>query len=133
VGANLLVQSGQPVNCFGFLGGYDTSRYANSYFSCDPGQPDDNGDNGSTVVSRGSAGRTPWTRTLDLNVAYRPGFADGKLQLKMDIFNVFDADSASVVDEFGEDGSGFPNVETYKHATNWQPPRAFRFMVQYDW
>jgi hypothetical protein len=34
VGANLLIQSGRPENCFGFLGGTNTAHYANGYFSC---------------------------------------------------------------------------------------------------
>lgn len=133
VGANLLVQSGRPINCFGFLGGYDTSRYGNSYFSCDAEDPDpDTADNGSTIVPRGSAGRTPWVRTLDLNVAYRPSYVDG-LQFKVDVFNVFNSRSATIVDEDGEDSSGFPAPETYRHATAYQLPRSVRFMVQYDW
>lgn len=131
VGGNLLVQSGRPINCFGFLNGFETSRYGNSYFSCDQGEPDDNADNGGTIVPRGSAGRTPWTRTFDLNVAYRPAYVEG-LQFKVDVFNVFNADSATGVDEFGEDASGFPAPETYRHATSYQLPRSVRFMVQYD-
>jgi hypothetical protein len=141
VGANILVQSGRPINCFGFLGGANTSRYLNSYFSCDPGAPavapaplpDGPGNNGTTIVNRGTAGRTPWTRTLDLNVAYKPAFADGKLTFKADVFNVFDADGATAVNEAGEDATGSPTTSrTYKNPVTWQTPRTFRFMVQYD-
>ena len=143
VGANLLVQSGRPVNCFGYLGDYLTSRYGNSYFSCDPGPIDDLSDNGSTIVPRGSAGRTPWQRTLDMNVSYRPTFADGNLLFKVDVFNVFNAQEVTTVDEFGEDVIGRPTFGencggtgeaqcTYLRATGYQAPRAVRFMVQYD-
>lgn len=143
-GFNLLVQSGRPVNCFGYLGDYITSRYGNSYFSCDPGMIDDMSDNGSTIVPRGSAGTTPWQRTLDLNVAYRPSFVEG-LMFKVDVFNVFNAQSATTLDEFGEDGIGRPTYGpncgnpdldqaecTYGRATGYQAPRAVRFMIQYD-
>src|SRR5690606_13445340 len=85
VGGNLLVQSGRPINCFGIYGN-DPAGYRNSYFSCDVETPDlstpvppelDDGQtwdryNGRTIVRRGSAGRTPWSTTLDLNLAYAP-------------------------------------------------------------
>ena len=138
VGGNLIVQSGRPINCFGYLGGSFTSRYQNGYFSCDPGTPtttsDGNGDNGSTVVPRGTAGRTDWSRTLDLNVAYKPSWADGKLTMKMDVFNVFNEHAVTSVNEFGEDSTGNPLLTTsYKSPTGFQAPRSFRFMVQYDY
>jgi TonB dependent receptor len=137
VGANLLVQSGRPVNCFGFLGGQDTSRYLNSYFSCDPGAPtlpvDGPGNNGTTLVPRGTAGHTPWTRSLDFNVAWQPAFADGRLTFKADVFNVFDAHGVTTVVETGEDATGNPTTSrTYKNPATWQAPRTFRFMVQYE-
>ncbi|NUS59533.1 MAG: hypothetical protein HOQ01_01160, partial [Lysobacter sp.] len=137
VGANLLVQSGRPINCFGFLGGSNTSRYGNSYFSCDPQDPfideevDGSGNNGNTVVPRGSSGRLPWTTSLDMNVAYHPSWMEG-LQFKVDVFNVLNSRDAVSVNEFGEDAGGFPQPTTYKMATGWQQPRSVRFMVQYD-
>ncbi len=143
VGANLLVQSGRPINCFGYLGDYFTSRYGNSYFSCDPGPIDYFSNNGSTIIPRGSVGTTPWQKTLDLNVAYRPAFADGNLMFKVDVFNVFNAQAVTNVDEFGEDVIGRPTFGencggpgeaecTYNRATGYQAPRSVRFMVQYD-
>ena len=137
IGANLLVQSGRPINCFGLLGGYDTSRYANSYFSCDQGDPADFGDtdgggyNGTTIVPRGSAGRTPWTTSLDLNLAYRPSFAKG-LMFKVDVFNVLNSGKAVTVVEAGEDAGGNPDPLNYKRATGFQAPRSVRFLIQYD-
>ncbi|MGN7831903.1 TonB-dependent receptor [Pseudoxanthomonas sp. 22568] len=129
VGGNLLVQSGRPINCFGVYGD-DPVGYRAAYFSCDPiGQH-----GGTTVVDRGTAGRTSWTTTFDLNVAYRPAFADGKLAFKVDVFNVFNADKAIAVNEEGENDAGDPIVqtETYKTPLSWQTPRSVRFMVQYD-
>ena len=138
IGANLLVQSGRPVNCFGFLGGTNTSHYGASYFSCDNVRTattsDGQGDNGTTIVPRGTAGRTDWIRSLDLNVAWRPAFADNKLTFKMDVFNVFNEHGVTQVSEQGEDASGAPLFSTtYKVPTAFQAPRSFRFMVQYDW
>ena len=172
VGANLLVQSGRPINCFGFLGGANSSGYANGYFSCDgtqtlpafmpnpnfdPNLPadeanaDTNGDgvvnprnirrpgadggnnNGTTIVPRGSRGRTEWQRSLDLNVAYKPTWADGRLTMKFDVFNALNSHAVTQVIEQGENAQGEPQPDRYKTPTAFQAPRSFRFMLQYDW
>lgn len=150
MGANVLLQSGRPINCFGFLGGSNTSHYGNSYFSCNDGNVlptsaanDGAGNNGFTVVPRGTSGRLPWTSQLDLNVQYAPAFADGNLKFKMDVFNVLNSRKAITVNEFGENTAGVPQNGGflangtprnffYKQADDWQTPRYVRFMVQYD-
>ena len=119
VGANLLVQSGRPENCFGY---HPVSpNYLNSYFYC-----------GGELVPRGTAGRTPWTKSVDMNVRYAPAFADGNLAFKIDVFNIFNADGVTAVDEAGEDSNGAPRPLYYLTPTNWQAPRSVRFSVQYD-
>ena len=164
VGANLLVQSGRPENCFGYLGGTATSGYANGYFSCDSGQtqpryvlnpaynpllpasstnrhtitnPAAMGEGGSfngfTIVPRGTVGRTEWTRQLDLNVAYKPNWADGHLSAKIDVFNVFDEHAVTSVLEQGENSAGEPTPDRYLSPTGFQTPRSVRFSVSYDW
>jgi hypothetical protein len=133
VGANLLVQSGRPKNCIGVYGS-DPVGYAASYFSCDTGvPPTGSNNNGTTVVPRGSAGRTEWQRQVDLNVAYHPTFAGGHLTFKADVFNVFNEHAATAVSEAGEDGTGQPLfATTYGIPLTFQAPRSVRFMVQYD-
>jgi len=142
VGANLLVASGRPINCIGAYGNRWEHGYGASYFSCDEGQPGPRylpdgspnpewESNGRTIVPRGTRGTTPWLRTLDLNVVYRPSFAEG-LQFKVDVFNVFNEQTAITVDEFGESGTGVPQPETYGRTTGYNAPRSVRFMVQYD-
>ena len=135
VGANLLVQSGRPINCFGFLGGASTSGYANGYFSCSPNRPlptNGGGNNGFDIVPRGSAGRTEWSRTLDLNVAYKPNWADGHLMFKADVFNVLNEHAVTTVVEQGENAAGTPQPDRYRTPTGFQTPRSVRFVVQYD-
>jgi hypothetical protein len=136
VGANLLIQSGRPINCFGFLGGSSTSGYANGYFSCDTGPTtvtgNGSGNNGFTIVPRGSRGRTEWQRTVDLNVAYKPNWADGHLTLKADVFNLFNEHAVTTVIEQGENTAGTPQPDRYKTPTGFQTPRSVRLMVQYD-
>jgi len=135
VGANLLVQSGRPINCFGVYG-TDPVQYGASYFSCNPVGVYGIGSTAAytTVNNRGTGDRTPWTRTLDLNIAWSPAFADGKLTFKADVFNVFDDHGVTAVREAGESGTGAPlYATTYKTPLSWQAPRSFRFMVQYDY
>jgi hypothetical protein len=164
VGGNLLIQSGRPINCFGYLDGFVVSHYQNGYFSCDNGQtepryianpaynpalpasstnkvtiPNPNfhgigatgGNNGTTIVPRGSRGRTEWQRTFDMNVAYHPNWAEG-LQFKVDVFNVFNNHAVTTVVEQGENTAGEPQPDRYKTPTGFQAPRSVRFMVQYD-
>ena len=132
VGANLLVQSGRPKNCLGVLYPYhgDIHPYGSSFFRC--GTTSAGGADGPAVaVPRGTAGRLPWTNTIDLNVAYLPKWAPG-LQLKMDVFNVFDQQKVTAVsDEAEDDATGTP-LATYGVYRSTQAPRSFRFMVQYD-
>ncbi|MEO8160943.1 MAG: TonB-dependent receptor [Arenimonas sp.] len=143
IGANLLVQSGRPVNCIGVVGA--DPGYGASYFSCGEAGvyvnarycafnpvPSCRYDNGSVTVPRGTRGRTDWSRTVDLNVAYKPNWAEG-MTLKMDVFNLFNEHAVASVNEFGENGIGEPVTSTtYLTPTGFQQPRSFRFMVQYD-
>ena len=138
VGANLLVQSGRPISCIGVYQGLDVSHYGNIHFSCDAGEPlvvggVNTGNNGSTVVPRGTVGRTPWTTTLDMNLAYKPSWLEG-LQFKMDVFNLLNTTKPISVNEIGEDAGGSPTnvANTYRTPTAWQTPRSVRFLVQYD-
>ncbi|MET1023358.1 MAG: TonB-dependent receptor [Pseudoxanthomonas sp.] len=147
VGANLVIQSGRPKNCLGTLdlnpalpvynadGTVQTSNftahpYGSSFMRC--GTTVNGGIDDSTVVAvpRGKAGRLPWSRTLDLNVAYRPAFADG-WQFKVDIFNVLNSQEVTAINETAELSSGLPS-STYLLPDSYQPPRSFRFMAQYD-
>ena len=87
--------------------------------------------NGTTIVPRGSVGRTEWQRQLDLNVAYHPNWAEG-LQFKVDVFNVFNNHAVTSVIEQGENTAGEPTPDRYRTPTSFQAPRSVRFMVQYD-
>ena len=153
VGGNLLVQSGRPLNCFGVLDrnplppvdangdgdfndpgdarNYSPHPYGSSFMRC--GTTELGGLDDNTVVRRprGTAGRLPWTTTLDVNVAYRPAFAPG-LQFKVDVFNVLNSRKVTSVNEQAEiRASGLPSP-THMVPFSFQAPRSVRFMVQYD-
>jgi TonB dependent receptor len=135
-GFNLLVQAGRPLNCLGLYDS-DPVGYRNSYFSCDSGvgspAPGARFNNGKTFGNRGDRGTTAWTRNLDLNVAYKPTWADGKMTVKMDVFNVFNETTPASLWERGEDRRGRSANDTYLIPTSFQASRSFRFMVQYDY
>ncbi len=136
IGANFLVQSGRPLNCFGVLDrnpgpAYNPHPYGSSFMRC--GTTTAGGVDDATVVRRprGTAGRLPWTNSLDLNVAYTPNWAEG-LTLKMDVFNVLNSRKVTSVNETAEiRATGLAN-QTYLLPLTWQAPRQVRFMVQYD-
>jgi hypothetical protein len=132
VGANLVVQSGRPINCLGVLYPYNGGihPYGSSFFRC--GTTEAGGVDGPSVaVPRGTAGRLPWTNSLDLNVAYRPKWANG-WQFKVDVFNLFDNQKVTAVSEVAEDTASGTPLATYLLPRSTQAPRSVRFMVQYD-
>ncbi len=140
VGGSLIVQSGRPVSCFGVYGSDDGVGYNTAYYSCsqDTGVNvvNDLGlrrrNNGTVIVPRGTAGRTPWTRDLSINVTYAPNWAEG-LSFKVDVFNVLNEREATSLNEFGELTGGVPaGYLAYKQPATFQTPRSYRFMVQYD-
>ena len=74
----------------------------------------------------------PWTNKLDLGVAYSPNFADNKLKFAVDVFNVFNAQVAQNIVEYGElGGEGVPYASTNR-VLSYSTPRYVRFMVRYD-
>ncbi|GGD48273.1 TonB-dependent receptor [Pseudoxanthomonas indica] len=141
LGANLIVQSGRPLNCFGVYAPWPSQSgfhpYGSSFMRCgttEAGQalgPDGEPTNNVQEFPRGTKGRLPWTRNLDLNLRYAPLWAKG-LQFKVDVFNVFNEQKVTSVNETAEDvDTGIP-LDTYMLPLSFQAPRSFRFMVQYD-
>jgi len=131
---NLIVQSGRPVSCQGYIplelvgpsdvGGF--SAYSGSSFYCL------NEDGSRELSQRGGEGRTPWSWTFDAAVAYVPSWADGRLKLKLDVFNLFNNDKVTEYNEFKEGGRDTfdPN---FMNDLNYQTPRSLRFTVRYDY
>ena len=134
VSANLLVQSGRPVSCNGYVPlaglGVDASSlqaYSASSFYCVD-------ENGNTVLTqRGQYGETPWTYMVDVGVAYVPAWADGKLVLRADIFNLFDFDKVTEYEETGEFNRASPTRNPdFLNDVNYQSPRAVRLTARYS-
>ena len=115
VGANFTWQTGRPQNCFGV---HPTDEFAMEYgaesFYCD-----------GELVPRGSMGKTDNYWNLDMNAQYPLAFSNGQeLLLSLDVFNIFDNDTVTEVQEL--------NNSYYGAATSYQSPRSIRFGVRYD-
>lgn len=134
LGGNLLIQSGRPVNCFGFVptfGNIDDSklsRYSGSSFYCK--LPD-----GTTELrSRGSAGRTPTTWSFDASVTYVPSWARKHLKLNMTVFNLFNNQTVTEYNEFSATGSAAANTydPNFLNKVNYQTPRSVMFSARVE-
>jgi hypothetical protein len=78
-------------------------------------------------VPRGSAGRTEWVTRFDLSAIYSFEWGDrANVELRAEIFNVMDAQSATELNEFAEDSVGVGNPD-YGSAQFYQTPRYLRF------
>ncbi|TBR35947.1 MULTISPECIES: TonB-dependent receptor [Dyella] len=119
VGGVLLVSSGRPKNCMGIYPS-DPYQYGSSYFYC----------NGA-VATRGSQGTLPWTYQLNLSTEWRPAWADHKLAISADVFNVFNQQRAQNRVETYQLGSGAisPN---YGRILSYSAPRSVRLSARYD-
>jgi len=129
VSGRLQLISGTPKSCLGYYPGpggadgakgVDPSGYGGAYRFC----------NGQ-LTPPGSIGRTPWVRQLDLGLTYSPAFADRKLALKIDIFNVTNERKPIQVSASYEDTPGGVS-NTYGMATYYQTPRYARLSATYD-
>ncbi|ODV12898.1 MAG: Oar protein [Rhodanobacter sp. SCN 68-63] len=118
----LRVQSGAPKSCLGYFGTNesDPSSYGSNYHWC-AGSPSAPGD----------AGRNPWTKKLDLSVAYRPAFADHKLAFSLDVFNVLNETKALQSDSTFE-ADKYTVSNTYNQGIFFEAPRYVRVSASYD-
>ena len=117
VGGNFLLASGRPLSC---IGNHPTdTAYQSNYFYC-AGQP----------APRGSLGRLPIDRRLDLNFTYMPAVVKG-LALKMDVFNFFDRKTVQAINETYNSGTGVVNAG-YGRVASYSDPRSVRLTAEYN-
>jgi hypothetical protein len=138
LGANLNSTSGRPLSRIGFVPSTtpgDASRYtsASTYYYLNSA--------GVTVLGqRGGEGRTPWTNTLDVQAAYTMKLGgEKKLTLQADIFNVFNSQQATELNEINDYSRGTTTVGTlgrlsmnYGNPTSFQAPRSVRLTARYQ-
>lgn len=125
LGGSMLAESGRPKNCFGDYGGTGEDigggAYGAVFFYCD-----------GKLSPRGTAGRLPWNYTFDVNAVYKPEFVKG-LGLRIDVFNVFNRQTATVIDEAHDSAASYGGVNPeYGRVINYSNPRTIRLSAQYD-
>ena len=138
LGANLNSTSGRPLSRIGFVPSTtpgDATLYtsASTYYYLNSA--------GVTVLgTRGSEGRTPWNHTLDLQAAYTMNMGSkNKLTLQADVFNVFNAQQPSELNEINDYSRGTTTVGlpgrlsmNYGNPTSFQTPRSVRLTARYE-
>ena len=124
VGGNALIASGRPRSCFGYRPDLpnDVANYGSVYFYCD-----------GKEAPRGTFGKLPWDVRFDANVTYRPEQISG-LALKVDVFNVFNKQTAQTIDETYNVARGNFNVsQTYGRVISYTAPRAVKLTAEYNY
>jgi hypothetical protein len=131
VGGNFSAASGRPKNCNGNYGGTspdgDFGGYGSVFFYC-------SFDGGATQVAtpRGSQGRLPWNISLDANLTYQPAYVKG-LKLRVDVFNLFNRQSALAIRETHEFAQDPSTVRPdYASVISYSAPRYVKLTAQYD-
>jgi hypothetical protein len=119
VGGSIWYQSGRPISCQGVHP--DPNDWASYYlvasFYC-----------GGEPAPRGSFGATDDAYALDLMLKYDFELGPTDWYVRLDAFNLTNADATTEVDEEGDLDTGDPN-ETFKAATHYQPPRSVRMGI----
>lgn len=128
-----LLQSGQPINRipdalqFGTtdLNG-DGASFGDAYVGNSDRYPGE---------ARNSD-RLPWSQTFDLGISYDFGIGSGRLVVRADIFNLFNAENLS---GYSNNATQSNQIQTGSASSgllvrrNYGPPRQFQFSAQYVW
>ena len=130
VGANILMASGRPRSCLGYEpnpGATGSPGYRNQTYYCLGTDRTKN-----TLFTRGSLGNLPWDNRLDMNISYKPAAVKG-LQLKLDVFNVFDMQTVQNVIEGYNVRSGGRVANNYETPLSLTAPRSMKLTASYDY
>lgn len=123
IGGVLLMQSGAPESCLGLFGPDETNPgggYGSDSHWC------------RGKISTPGETTTPWLKQLDMNVVYRPMFADQKLAFKLQVFNVTDEQVALQTQPHLLTRSGGSVNNLYHAPLFYQNPRYVQVAVSYD-
>lgn len=144
-GATLIAASGRPRNCTSHFPVDSAALYNGAaYWFCGrsgsgtaPGTPGYVAPSADYRISpRGSYGEAPWSVQLNLNVAYTPNWADGKLTLQADIINVLNRQTAGTYNPRYENGAASDRRNTpnrfFGQELQISEPRYLRLTARYD-
>jgi hypothetical protein len=126
VGANYLLQSGNPKLALGYYPGVDPygilGAYGAAFFY-----------NNGQLVPRGSLGTTPWLQEIDLSVRYTPKWGRQKLTFGLDVFNALNSHVATTYASTAETGgSGLP-YSGFGQPVTFQDPFYLRLSASYKY
>lgn len=126
VGGNLLLSAGRPRSCLGTdPNPGDSPNYNSASHNCFGATAAQN-----VPSARGTAGNLEWDRRLDLNVVYRPQAFKG-LSFKLDVFNVFNAQTVQAVEERYNNRNARRN--TYAMVLSTTAPRSAKLSAEYNY
>jgi hypothetical protein len=133
VGSTLSVASGRPISGIGVAApGDDTAFY--SFYTCVQNCTSDYAQSERVyeLKRRGAFGRTPWTFDLGASVSYQTEIGnDTRLRVNLAVFNLFNQERVTQVDEIRENDIGDLN-DTFLDPTGWQSPRYGQLTVSVD-
>jgi outer membrane receptor protein involved in Fe transport len=118
LGGNFFFQTGRPINSFGLHPTDEDTRSYGPVAFYTGGEP----------RPRGCCGRTDDVWSLDVMARYDFHFHGVDLNLRFDVFNVFNKHAVTRVDEVGEDDTGAASP-TYGLPVAFQPPRRIRLGI----
>lgn len=138
--SNVAIRSGTPLSCNGYIplkdlkqgdgsttyDGPNFKRYGASSFYCSDGKE------GQVLTNRGDWGRTPWTMKFNMGLNYIPTWADDKLTLKLDVFNVLNANKGIQYNQTLDYAKGSALINpNFLEVTKTQAPRSIRLTARY--
>jgi outer membrane receptor protein involved in Fe transport len=118
VGGFFSVRSGRPINSLGLHPTDPFAQMYGAYSFFTGGEP----------CPRGCMGTSDAVWVFDGSLQYSFDAAGIDWKLRVDVFNLFDNDTETVVDEYGEDNGGAPNPY-HMDPISFQRPRSVRFGV----
>ncbi|HEY4293192.1 TonB-dependent receptor [Luteibacter sp.] len=121
VSGSMRLTSGAPKSCLGYFGPNDDDpiSYGSSYHSC-----------AGKLYAPGEK-RMPWFKQLDVAVEYRPAFADHKLALGIQVFNITN-ERKPLLEDYTYEDDRFTVSNTYGAGLYYQTPRYARLTATYD-
>jgi hypothetical protein len=129
VGWNSTLASGRPLSAFGKSYPSDNpdlfGGYGDTFYTTDTNGTDDEADDVINRLPRGAAGETSWTFKVDLSSSYAFEINGIDMEASIDIFNVFDIQTATTQNELWETSPGNQN-QYYGTDATWQTPRYVR-------
>jgi outer membrane receptor protein involved in Fe transport len=119
LGINSTITSPRTFGCIGY---HPTDNFAAAYgassWYCD-----------GKLTPRGSVAQSSWILNLDMLVSWN---VNDNLNVRMDVFNLFDFDSVDDMNEFGDSTSTTAN-KNYLKPTSFQTPRSLRIGFKYTY